>query len=96
MSISALSSATAGMQSSMDLATRSAGTIASQSMAAPANQAASSTTAPQTGVSRLISPTGDVTKALIEQRQALTMFNANAKVVQADGNMVGSMLDAKA
>ncbi len=96
MSISALSSATAGMQSSMDLATRSAGTIASQSMAAPTDPAATSTTAQQTGVSRLISPTGDVTKALMDQRQALTMFNANAQVIQADGQMMGSLLDVKA
>jgi hypothetical protein len=65
-------------------------------MAAPTEPATSSTTAPQTGVSRLISPTGDVTKALMDQRQALTMFNANAMVVQADGQMMGSLLDAKA
>jgi flagellar hook protein FlgE len=85
-----------GMQSSMDLMTRSAGVIAKQSMSAPTDPATSSTTGQQTGGSQLIAPTGDITKALIDQRQALTMFDANAKVIKADGQMTGSLLNISA
>jgi flagellar hook protein FlgE len=92
MEMNALSSARSGMQLSMDLATRSAGTIASQSITA----AAGSTTGQQLGGSPLITPAGDITKALIDQRQALTMFNANAKVIKADGQMMGSLLNISA
>lgn len=80
----------------MDLMSRSAGVIANQSVTASADPMAGPASNQQNGGSQLITPTGDITKALIDQRQALTMFNANAKVIRADGQMIGSLLDARA
>ena len=46
--------------------------------------------------SSLISATGDVTRALIEQRQALYQVQAGAKIVQTSDKALGSLLDAMA
>lgn len=92
MVVGAMSSGFASIQSGMKLMDSSAQTIARQSVTSsdPTDQPAGNQSS---GASPLISPTGDVTRALIEQRQALYQVQAGAKVIQTSNKALGSLLD---
>lgn len=92
---SAMYSGFTNIQSGMKLMDSSAQTIARQSVAAP-DPKAQPTGGQPAETSLLISPTGDVTQALIEQRQALYQVQAGAKVIQTSDKALGSLLDALA
>ncbi len=92
---SAINSGFASIQSGMKLMDSSAQTIARQTVASPDSGDRASGGQPPEG-SSLISATGDVTRALIERRQALYQVQAGAKIVQTSDKALGSLLDAMA
>lgn len=95
MIVGAMSSGFASIQSGMKLMDGSAQTIARQAVASSDFTDQSAGGQPP-GTSPLISPTGDVTRALIEQRQALYQVQAGAKIIQTSDKALGSLLDAVA
>lgn len=92
---SAVNSGMASIQSGMRLMDGSAHTIARQTVASPDSGDRASGGQPPEGASP-ISATGDVTRALIEQRQALYQVQAGAKIIQTSDKALGSLLDAMA
>ncbi len=86
-------SGVASIHSGMKLMDGSAQTIARQAMTSPdsSNQTTSSSVS---GTSEYISPTGDLTHALVEQRQALYQVQAGAKIIQTSDKALGGLLDA--
>ena len=95
MIVGAMSSGFASVQSGMKLMDSSAQTIARQAVASSdSTDQPTGNQSPRT--SQLISPTGDVTRALIEQRQALYQVRAGAKIIQTSDKALGSLLDAVA
>lgn len=95
MIVGAMSSGFASIQSGMKLMDGSAQTIARQAVAS-SDSTDQSAGSQSPGTSPFISPTGDVTRALIEQRQALYQVQAGAKIIQTSDKALGSLLDAVA
>lgn len=85
----------AGLQSATAMINNSARSIANQSMSSSVDLMTASSSSQQTGGVRLISPTDDVANSLIEQKEGLTLFNANAKVINTVDEAVGSLLDMR-
>jgi hypothetical protein len=92
---SAINSGFASIHSGVKLMDDSARTIAHQAIASSDSTDQPAGGQPP-GTSQLISPTGDVTQALIEQRQALYQVRAGAKIIQTSDKALGSLLDAVA
>ena len=93
--IGAVYSGYASIQSGMKLMDSSAQTIARQGVASSESGNASGGWGSTEGRA-LIAPTGDVTQALLEQRQALYQVQAGAKIIQTSDKALGSLLDALA
>ncbi|MBK8507481.1 MAG: flagellar biosynthesis protein FlgE [Candidatus Competibacter sp.] len=93
--IGAVHSGYASIQSGMRLMDSSAGAIARQGVVSSESGNATSGGTSSEGRS-MISPTGDVTQALLEQRQALYQVQAGAKIIQTSDKALGSLLDALA
>ncbi len=92
---SVLYSGFSSIQAGMKLMDSSARAIAQQAVTASDGEGqAAGKQSP--GASQLISPTGDVTRALLEQRQALYQVQAGAKLIQTSDDALGSLLDALA
>lgn len=91
---SAMSSGFTSIQSGMRLMDSSAQTIARQAVNAPGSS--DQTSGGQSPEGAPITATGDVTRALIEQRQALYQVQAGAKIIQTSDKALGSLLDAVA
>jgi len=89
---SAMNSGFASIQSGMKLMDSSAQTIARQAVASPDSGDRAAGEQPPGGASP-ISATGDVTRALIEQRQALYQVQAGARIIQTSDKALGSLLD---
>ena len=92
---SVLYSGFSSIRSGMKLMDSSAGAIARQAVTASGGEGQSADK-PSPGASQLISPTGDVTRALLAQRQALYQVQAGAKLIQTSDDALGSLLDALA
>lgn len=93
--IGAVYSGYASIQSGMKLMDSSAQTIARQGVE-PSESGNTASGGPSAEGRPMISPTGDVTQALLEQRQALYQVQAGAKIIQTSDKALGSLLDALA
>ena len=93
--IGAVYSGYASIQSGMRMMDGSAHPLARQGVGAPESGNAASGGTSSEGRSG-ISPTWDVTQALLEQRQALYQVQAGAKIIQTSDKALGNLLDALA